>query len=155
MHWGRRSREGRTGVLLPTLGAKTGTRRGWGTHSFRRLRAELLSGAEQVGQDPVGAGDQLGKLAIKGIGNIDIGSLAGVGDEETAALRILTGVGGLGEGGVALAAGQRGIDVEERPRESGSGAGKLALWYWTMSVPPLRTQASRRGCAAARSVRDE
>jgi hypothetical protein len=32
--------------------------------------------------------------------------------------------------------------LRARPIESGNGAGKLPLWYWTISVPPRRTNSS-------------
>ena len=39
-------------------------------------------------------------MAIESIGDIDISSLAGMSDDQAAALRILAGVGGFGERGV-------------------------------------------------------
>src|SRR5580658_4413983 len=58
-----------------------------------------VAGAEEVGEDAVGAGDKLRQLAIESIRDVNIGSLAGMGDYQSAALGVLAGVGGLGEGG--------------------------------------------------------
>ena len=55
------------------------------------------AGAEEVGEEAVGAGDEFRELAIEGVGDVDVGAFAGVGDEEAAALRVLAGVGGLGQ----------------------------------------------------------
>ena len=59
-----------------------------------------LPALSRLASNAIGAGDQLGKLAIQRVGNIDIGSLAGMGDQQAAALRVLAGVGGLGQRGV-------------------------------------------------------
>src|ERR1700677_658465 len=65
--------------------------------------------AQQIGEDAVGAGNELGKLAVQGVGHVNEGSLAGMGYDEAAALRVLAGIGGLGQGGI------RGVPgVEER-----------------------------------------
>ena len=59
-------------------------------------------GAEEIGKQAIGAGHQLWKLPVEREGGIDIGAFAAMGDEESAALRVLAGVGGFSEGGVAL-----------------------------------------------------
>ena len=59
------------------------------------------AGAEEIGEQAIGARHQLRKLAVEGEGDINVGALAGMGDEESAALRILAGIGGFSEGGVA------------------------------------------------------
>jgi len=60
-----------------------------------------LAGAEQVGKEPIGSGDELRELAVEGEGEIDVGPFAGMGDEEATALGILAGVSGFSEGDIA------------------------------------------------------
>ncbi len=40
-----------------------------------------FAGAEQVGEDTIGAGDQFGKLPVESVGHIDISPLAWMGNE--------------------------------------------------------------------------
>ena len=61
--------------------------------------SSVLAGAEEVGEDALGAGNQLWELAVESVGDVDIRSLAGMGDDEAATLGVLSGGGGLGEGG--------------------------------------------------------
>ncbi len=65
------------------------------------------SGAQQVGEDAIGSGDELGELTVERVRDVDVGSFALVGDEEAATLRVLAGVGGFSEGCVA---GIPGVD---------------------------------------------
>src|SRR5579863_1868457 len=69
------------------------------------LRCGLMSGTQQVGKQPIGARDELGQLQVQCVGNIYIGALALMRDQQTAALRILTGIGSLGESRVAWVPG--------------------------------------------------
>jgi len=61
----------------------------------------LAASAEQVGKEAIGTGDKFRELAVEGEGDIDISSLARMGDEQAAALGILAWVSGFNEGDVA------------------------------------------------------
>ena len=63
-----------------------------------RLPDGAFGVAEEVGEEAVGSGDAFGKLAVEGEGAVDVGSLAGAGEEEAAFLRVLAGVVDFQEG---------------------------------------------------------
>ena len=59
-----------------------------------RLQSGVFGGADEVGEEAVGAGDAFGELAVEGEAEVDPGAAAGAGDEQAAELRLLAGVVG-------------------------------------------------------------
>ena len=61
----------------------------------------LRTGAEEIGEQAIGARYQFGKLPVEREGDINIGAFAAMSDKQAAALRVLAGIGGFSERGVA------------------------------------------------------
>ena len=84
------------GRLLPGLksgpisetGQLWGGRLGWSFVCVGLLfwQAGILGGADEVGEEAVGAGDAFGELAVEGEAEVDPGAAAGAGDEQAAEL---------------------------------------------------------------------
>src|SRR5579875_3792072 len=61
---------------------------------------DVFRGADQVGQQPIRSRDRVRKLPVDGVCQVSPRTLAVMGYKQTAPLRILPGIMGLGQGGV-------------------------------------------------------
>src|SRR5579875_2744113 len=73
---------------------------GWPIRACDGCMRELphMTCAEQVSEQPPGAGDALGQLAVERVGDIDVLPPAILSPQQAPALRVLSGIGGLGQG---------------------------------------------------------
>ena len=72
---------------------------------MRRLHIGLSAcgrgaSAEEIGEEAISARHQLRELPVEREGDINVGSLAGMRDQQAAALGVLAGIGGFSEGDV-------------------------------------------------------
>ena len=65
-----------------------------------RLQSGVFGGADEVGEEAVGAGDAFGELAVEGEAEVNPGAATGAGDEQAAELGLLAVVVGFEQRGV-------------------------------------------------------